>query len=70
MRAQGAFIQLDIHAYDRIAHAVELDPTLQSRLGVDLCPSCGDLHPRDRMCATLCVVLGPLSERAGCTEAQ
>lgn len=48
--------ELGVVAYGRLCGALEAEPTLTRKLGVRLCPSCGDLHATDELCWRLCEI--------------
>ena len=52
----GHMDSLDIRVYLRLADALELEPDLSARLGVALCPECGDIHLTSQLCRNLCAV--------------
>lgn len=58
MPTTRAFVELDTAAYERLATALEREPELSAQLGVQICATCGDLHSTDRLCASLCALLG------------
>ena len=53
---QVGFVELDVAVYNQFAECLECEPNLSTRLGVALCPDCGDLHLATTLCRNLCTM--------------